>query len=182
MSDINKTKKKSKQKFFTKNHYAAKVMALEMKVEIEELTMKDVYNLIALYSEAIDYFTSNGDDSFLFFKLKLQRLLNSQRITIMINELESLKKKMGLKTSKKLLEKIVSPPPNIELECKKHNFNNYKNHTLNKRNSKERIDTVTKHASISTINDDKINNDLNKQKQSFKENERRHHPLMAAFS
>ena len=166
---LSKKKKKPAHKFLAKNKFGAKVLALEMKVEIDELNMKDVYNLIALYSEAIDYFTSQGDGSFVFFKLKLQRLLSLPRVTEMINQLEVLKKKMGLKTSKKLLEKIVSPAPNIDLACKKKNFDNYKNHTLKKRSSNDRQQTLKRHASITSMNDEKVNNDLDKQKENFKE-------------
>ena len=160
---------KQAQKFFIKNKYSAKIMLLEMKVEIDELDMKDVYNLIALYSEAIDYFTSRGDESFIFFKLKMQRILSNPRVSKMINELEELKQKLGLKTSKKLLNKIKSPKPNIELKSKKQNFKNHTNVALKRKKSNENKKMMTRHASISSMNDEKVKSDLSKQKENFKE-------------
>ena len=160
---------KHAQKFFIKNKYSAKIMLLEMKVEIDELDMKDVYNLIALYSEAIDYFTSRGDESFIFFKLKMQRILSNPRVSKMINELEELKQKLGLKTSKKLLNKIKSPKPNIELKSKKQNFKNHTNVALKRKKSNENKKMMTRHASISSMNDEKVKSDLSKQKENFKE-------------
>lgn len=157
------------QKFFIKNKYAAKITMLEMKVEIEQIDMKDVYNLIALYSEAIDHFTSNGDESFIFFKLKLHRLLVNPRVSKMINELEALKQKLGLKTSKKLLNQVVSPKPNIEMKSKKQNFKNHTNVALKRKKSNEMKKMMTRHASISSVNDQKVKDDLDKQKENFKE-------------
>lgn len=161
--------RKQTQKFFVKNKFAAKIALLEMKVEIDEIDMRDVYNLIALYSEAIDHFTMNGNESFIFFKIKLHRVLVNPRISKMIDDLEALKKKMGLKTSKKLLNQIRSPKPNIELRSKIQNFKNQTNVTLKRKRSNETQKMVTRHSSISSMNDQKVNKDLSKQKENFQE-------------
>ena len=156
-------------KFFAKSKFAAKILVLEMKVEIGEISMKDIYNLIGLYSEAIDYFTSKSDESFIYFKLQLQKLLKKERVSTMITELEVLKKKLGLRTSKKLLEKVISKKPDMDMQAKKNNFKNYKTEALKVKKENEQKQLVTKHASIVSMNDDKVKNDLVKQKENFKE-------------
>ena len=163
------TSNKLAQKFFVKNKFAAKITMLEMKIEIDEIDMRDVYNLIALYSEAIDHFTSNENGSFIFFKIKLQRVLSNPRVSKMINELEALKQKLGFKSSKKLLKKVKSPKPNIELKSKKQNFKNHTNVALKRKKSNETKKMVTRHSSISSVNTNKVNEDLKRQKENFKE-------------
>ena len=166
-----KARKKS-NRFLTKNKFAAKVVALEMRLEIESATMKDVYNLIALYSEAIDFYANAQSDNLVYFKLKLQKLLVTPRIAKMILELEELKQKLGLKTSKKILSKIVSGKPNINTICQKLNYDNYKKEAITQKSRTMMVEQkviVKKHQFMSNQNDKTVEKDLGRQKDRFRE-------------
>lgn len=69
-------------------NFAQKALDLETEIEMGQASIEQVNALIALYSDAVQYFNSLADKKYLYYESKLQNLLVKPEIMMLMSNAE----------------------------------------------------------------------------------------------
>ena len=89
---IKSTRNPPKISILRQDDFSARLLELEIIVELQEFEMSVVHELIDLYNQAIDYFMLLGSPNYMFFKNKLKGLFLKPRVVNALKKAEMKKK------------------------------------------------------------------------------------------
>jgi hypothetical protein len=164
------------------DYFAAKMVELEISVEMNEFTVETLQKLMNFYSRAVDFFVQQQSSHYIYFKNKIKHLLLKPRVVELINaeeaksnprippkgELPKSSEANKPSTSKPQQQvKTLKPRPSLEYHMKMDNFQ------LNKElstahHTKHVEDLVKTYASARSIKEETIRSSLMDQKNSLR--------------
>uniref|UniRef100_A0A7S3KP40 Uncharacterized protein n=1 Tax=Euplotes crassus TaxID=5936 RepID=A0A7S3KP40_EUPCR len=147
--------------------FAEQVLELEIDVENNVFTIKQIQRLMALYSKAVEFYNGKSDSKYLFYQDKLQKLITQDKVLDMLNS----KAKHDHQESKVEPKEEVKTDPKTKKELKEKKKNMKMNLIItNKQLKKHDVKTeiIKKHVSDQSKEDEIIQNNLSAQKDNLK--------------
>ena len=87
--------------FLYKNNIGCRIIELEIILDCDEFTIKEIQELIDLYTQAVDYYVKRQSTYYLYFQNKMKKLMLKPRVVKLIEMLDN--------ENKKIKEKKQSP-------------------------------------------------------------------------
>lgn len=133
--------------FLYKNNRGCRIMELELILDCDEFTIKEVHELIDLYTQAVDYYVKKQSTYYLYFQNKMKKLMLKPRVVKLIEILDTENKKLkedslGVVTPQKRQRDVSVGNNDVMALLKKENLEITKN--LNTLHQKQEIDGVLK--------------------------------------
>lgn len=66
--------------------FADRVLELELTIDHDDFTLKDLNDLLQLYTKAVEYYNGRTDEKYLFYQERMQNLISQPKILAMLSD------------------------------------------------------------------------------------------------
>lgn len=145
--------------------FAEQVLELEMNVEHNVFTIKQIQRLMALYSKAVEFYNGKSDSKYLYYQDKIQNLITQPKV------LDMLSSKTNVEPEREKPEERVETDPKTKEQLKKKERQLKMNlHLSNKQMEKQDVKTkiIEDHTSTKDKESKIVENNLSEQSDNLK--------------
>ena len=106
-------------------NFSSSIIETEIQIEMGSFGIKEVQNLMNLYSRAVDYFVANQSNKFLYFQNKMKQLLLKPSVVALIDKIEAKGKNENLDKNSNIPKRKTDKLLKVDAESimKKQSFN-----------------------------------------------------------